>query len=152
MSKDRYHVSGYTLLEVMLVVAIVGILASVAYPAYQSQLQSGRRADAQTVLLEAAQYMERFYTENSRYDQNVSGTSVAIPTGLRQAPIDSSPKFYNITLPSVTSTTYTLRATPINAQLGDGYLEYTNAGVKRWDRDNNGSIGSGERCWQKQCS
>ena len=58
---------GFTLIEVMIVVVIISILAAIAYPAYQSQLQQSRRIDAQTALLELAQYMERYYTTNGSY-------------------------------------------------------------------------------------
>ncbi len=58
---------GFTLIELMLVVAVVGILAAIAYPSYQAQVQKSRRADGLTTLMQIMQSQERFYTVNNRY-------------------------------------------------------------------------------------
>lgn len=68
--------AGFTLIEVMITVAIVAILATVAYPAYLEQVAKGRRADAQAVLLAAQQWMERFYSENYSYAETSAGVAV----------------------------------------------------------------------------
>ncbi len=111
---------GFTLIEVMIAAAIVAILAAVAYPSYQDSVRKSRRADAKAVLLQAGQWMERFYTENNRYDQDRAGTTVATrfaASGLTQAPIDGATKYYNITLTNVSAPplppTFTLNAAPI---------------------------------------
>jgi type IV pilus assembly protein PilE len=72
LSKTEY---GFTLVEVMVVVAIIGILASIAYPSYTEQVAKGRRSQAKVQLLSAQQWMERFYSENYRYDRNSAGTA-----------------------------------------------------------------------------
>lgn len=58
---------GFTLIELMITVAIIGILAAVAYPAYTEQVAKGRRADARVRLVAAQQWMERYYTERYSY-------------------------------------------------------------------------------------
>ena len=73
---------GFTLMELMIVVAIIGILAGIAYPTYQDSVRKSRRADAEAVLLELAQWMERFYTENNRYDQTRAGVAAVSYTHL----------------------------------------------------------------------
>ena len=75
MKTLRKH-QGFTLIELMIVVAVIGILASIAYPSYREYVAKSRRAEAKTVLLSAQQWMERFYTENFRYDKNSAGTPV----------------------------------------------------------------------------
>ena len=71
---------GFTLIEVMMTVVIIGILAAIAYPAYQDQVRKGRRADAMAQLLTLAQAYERFYTSNNTY----AGFWATVPPGQRQ--------------------------------------------------------------------
>jgi type IV pilus assembly protein PilE len=111
--------SGFTLIELMIAVAVLTILIAVALPSYNEQVRKSRRADAQAVLLEAAQFLERFHTENGRYDQDVANTAVALPTVLRQAPKEGATKFYNVTISASAAQTYTLTATPRDAHVGD---------------------------------
>jgi type IV pilus assembly protein PilE len=145
---------GFTLIELMIVVAIIGILAAIAYPSYQSHITKTRRSDAMSALSGLSAAMERHYTENLTYEGaavggNDTGAPAIFPT---QSPIDGNTAFYDLTIESVTpSDTYVIRADPINGQDGDGYLELTNTGQRRWDRNDNGSIDAGENCWEKSC-
>ena len=141
--------NGFSLIELMIVVAIVGILGGLAYPSYMDSITDARRTDAQAVLMEAAQYMERFYTENNRYDEDTGGTAVALPAQLAESPKDSGAKFYDLSVQASTRSTYTLRATPKNGQAGDGFLEITNTFVKAWDSNNNSSLTDAERTWRQ---
>ena len=144
--------AGFTLIELMIVVAVVGILAAVAIPSYREQIRSSNRADAQGALSGLAQAMERHFTQNGTYvgADDGSGVPVIFPT---QAPLDGSSKMYNLRITSVTASTYTLQAQPINGtgQAGDGFLQMTSAGQKGWDRDNSGALNTGEGCWKKSC-
>lgn len=98
---------GFTLIELMIVVAVIGILAAVAYPAYTRHVQRAHRAEARAVLLEAAQYMERYYAANASY------ASASLPARLQYSPAgsDASGARYTLTV-DATATTYTLTATP----------------------------------------
>lgn len=120
---------GFSLIELMIVVAIVAIIAAVALPSYTSYVQRGNRASAKAALLEAQQFMERYYAANNRYDQNNSGTAVALPTRLQTAPSESAK--YDISISAVDSTSFTLIATP-RAGVNDncGNLALTNTGVR----------------------
>ncbi|MEH6626103.1 MAG: type IV pilin protein [Motiliproteus sp.] len=143
---------GFTLIEVMVTVVIAGILLSVAYPSYQGYLMAGRRDNVQVALLGFATTMVRFKSDNNTYvGADVSGTSKAPLTTVypSQTPIDSNTKYYDLTIEAAAAGSYTLRATPISGttQDGDGYMEITSTGIKRWDKDNNGSIGSSETTW-----
>src|SRR6218665_4055160 len=74
--KHQRMQSGFTLIELMIVVAIIGIVSGLAYPAFKEQLAKSRRADAKATLVGAQQWMERLYTENFRYDRNSAGVEV----------------------------------------------------------------------------
>jgi type IV pilus assembly protein PilE len=143
-----------TLIELMIVVAIVGILAAIAYPSYQEQVRTSRRADAQAALMQLAQFMERYYTENDCYqpkgDDDVCDDDNADPTlPFSEAPVDGNDKYYDLTQQINTGTAFTLRATPKRAQSGNGYLELSNTGARSWDEDNSGAIGTSEADWNR---
>ncbi|MDQ5910028.1 MAG: type pilus assembly protein PilE [Pseudomonadota bacterium] len=126
MVMKRQH--GFTLIELMIVVAVMGILAAIAYPSYQDSVRKSRRADARAVLLEAAQFMERRYTENLTAGYG----GVTLPAALQAAPKDGNPKYYNVTLTNLAQNTFTLNAAPTGAQSSDacGTLTVTNTGAK----------------------
>lgn len=92
--------AGFTLVELLIAVAIVGILASVAYPSYQRHVQQARVSDGQAKLMEIASRLERCFTENRSY---TGCDSVSLP-------VDSEGGFYEVT-DSISPTTYTLTAT-----------------------------------------
>ena len=104
---------GFTLLELMIAVAVVGILAAVAIPNYSRYVRQANRADAKTILLENAQFLERNYTENNKYHKDSGGDDISIP-------VTVSPKtgtaLYNISAATLTATTYKLTATPVTGK------------------------------------
>ncbi|GAB4292547.1 MAG: type IV pilin protein [Thiohalomonadaceae bacterium] len=118
---------GFTLIELMIVAAIIGILAAFAYPAYQEYIQNARRSDAQGALMSAANAMERYFTENGSY----AGASAGV-TFPAEAPFDGTTKFYDLSLAALTATTFTIQATPKGAQANDrcGIMTVTNTGAR----------------------
>lgn len=139
---------GFTLIELMVTVAIVGILAAVAYPSYIEQVRKSRRADAKAALVAAAQLMERSYTENNRYTAATIGDA-ATNTFRDHAPADRphADRTYDIsfgTPTTLTANSYTLTATRVGSQASDtgcGDYTLTNTGVKGV------TIGTVSRCW-----
>ena len=136
---------GFTLIELMIVVAIVAILAAIAYPSYQDSVRKSRRADTKSVLLEAAQWMERRYTENNSY---LVDYAADFPTAFKKSPKEGGPVggYYAITLVSAQNS-FTLTATPQTTGGQDkdscGGLTFTNTGAK-------GVLGTGAtvaQCW-----
>jgi type IV pilus assembly protein PilE len=126
-NRTKYS-DGFTLIELIIAIAIIAILASIALPSYREYVRRGDRASARAVLLEAQQFMERFYAVNDAYNQDKAGVAVALPTRLQSAPIEA-PK-YTIAISASAANSYTLTATPNTADSKCGNLTLTNAGVK----------------------
>ena len=132
--QQRQRSLGFTLIEVMIVVAIIGILAAIGYPSYQNQVQKTRRADAKAALMELAQGAERYYTQNGDYDGYVPPFD--------ESPRDSSNKFYDLVF-DPDDQAFALSAEPKNGQEDDGcgILTINQIGTKGSD-DN-------ENCWAR---
>lgn len=109
---------GFTLIEVLVVVAIIGILTAVAYPSYVESVRRGHRTEAQAVLLDAAQYLQRFHGAHDRYDRQRDGTAISLPADISQAPRTGTAR-YAIVLSEVTATRYTLEARPTGPSATD---------------------------------
>lgn len=71
--------SGFTLIELMIVVAIIGILAAVAYPAYTDSIAKGKRGEARAALMNLLQQQERYLTQMNTYETFAAGTPGTLP-------------------------------------------------------------------------
>jgi len=133
--------AGFTPIELMIVVAIVGLLAAIALPSYQSYIARGNRAAARAQLSQAAQYMQRFYAANDRYDADRTGSQTiwaTMPPALMKAPTEGT-QLYEISntganASSATTSTFTLIMRPLTtASMANdkcGGFSLTQAGVK----------------------
>jgi type IV pilus assembly protein PilE len=102
---------GVTLIELMIAVAIIGILAAIAYPSYQAQVRRGNRTEGKTELVEAAQDLEKCYTRYGRYQQAAANLCVAYDR-IRNGTRMSETGRYTITFfGAPADDTYTLQAT-----------------------------------------
>ena len=122
---------GVTLIELLITVVIVGILAAIAYPSYQTYVARANRAEAEGILMENAQFLERNYTTANRYDQDSAGNATALP--FTTSPKTGTAK-YSIAAAygAAPSQTFTLTATRTGTMTGDscGDLTLDNTGVK----------------------
>lgn len=114
--KDR----GFTLVEVMVAVAILAVLLGIAVPLFLDYIKASKRADGVSVLVEAGQFMERNYSKSARYDKDDKGNAIALPPGVSTAPRGGGASYYAISFAEATTeTTFRIRAVPINSMAGD---------------------------------
>lgn len=139
-SNSRKRASGFTLIEIMIVVAIVAILAAIAYPSYADHVRKSRRGQAKADLMEIVQLLERYRTVNNRYN----GFDI---TDFNQSPRDGTAR-YTVTLENADADSYDLVATPTpgGGQEDDTRclaLSINQAGVK----DISSTTGTVAACW-----
>jgi type IV pilus assembly protein PilE len=134
--------NGFTLIELMIVMAIIGILAAIAYPSYTRHMQDSRRADCEGALMQLAAAMERNFSRNNAYSDIIAAGNFS-----GQCPLQGTP-MYNLSIPPalLTPTTYTLWATPVagSPQANDacGRLSLTNTLQKGQ------ATGTLAQCWK----
>lgn len=131
---------GFTLVELMVVLAITGILAALAYPSYQDHIRKARRSDAKNALMSLAQSLEKVYSQTNTF------TGVTI-TGVYGGTV-STDGYYSLSFTNQTASAFTIQATPTTKgnQAADkcGSFTYSSAGVKGVDNSNGMAVND---CW-----
>lgn len=136
---------GFTLVELVTVMAIVAILTAIALPQYRQFIARGHRSEARSTLTHAAQWMERWRTEQGVYQTSPQNAAPPVlPPLLQQSPPPPSAASYNITVATPTPATYTLTATPVGPMAADacGNLWLDSTGL----RGNTGALDI-NTCW-----
>jgi type IV pilus assembly protein PilE len=137
---QRKKANGFTLIELVIAIAIVGILAAIAIPSYQDSVRKSKRKAAAACSVELAQFAERYYTTTG----NLSYTGLAIPVGGLQCSNDLAAE-YTFSYSAVAATSYTITAAALGDQANDGCgnLTLNNVGTKGQ------ASGTIEKCWNK---
>jgi len=130
--------AGFTLIEVMMVVVIIGILAAIAFPSYREYVLRGHRSEGVALLSEAAARQERYYAQNNTYADSVAKLSMSA---------NSDNDHYTLSVVAANATSYSLLATAINSQVDDskcGNLGLNERGVKT----ESGTATDADDCWK----
>ena len=130
------HNHGFTLMELVVTMTIIGILAAVSIPVYTEQVAKGRRAEGKASLLEAANAMERAFTVNNAYPATLTAAGYKTHSG-----DNATDGHYDLAVAS-TATTFTLTATPRRADATCGTFSLTHTGVRAYS-----GSGSARQCW-----
>lgn len=145
---ERRRSGGFTLMELMITVVIIAILAAIAWPIYTKYITKTRRVAAQGCMSEYANYMERYYTTNLRYDKDTAGTANTIAlANLSCAGNSQTGLFYTYDLPaaSLSVSTFAVTAAPQGMQASNdtkcGTLKLDQKGERTADGTDSGA------CW-----
>jgi type IV pilus assembly protein PilE len=133
---------GFTLIELMVVVAIAAILAMIAIPAYTAQIRKSHRTEARTALLDLASREERFYSSNAAYTNLAASLGYPAPDG---GPWAVGSGYYQLQITNWTATSFTAQAVPQNTQTQDtecATFSLTNTGLQ-----NITGTGTVQTCW-----
>ncbi|PID48931.1 MAG: pilus assembly protein PilE [Proteobacteria bacterium] len=145
MNTNKLNNTGFTLIEIMIVVAIIAVLAAIALPSYMDSVTRSHRQAAKSCLAEYAHFMERYYMTNMAYNKDLSGNTFSLPT-LGCATDNALNTRYTFKVDQLTRQTYRVNAIPQNAQAiadqGCGTLSLNHEGSKTVS----GSDGT-KKCW-----
>ena len=115
--RSRYT-RGFTMVELVIVVLVIGILSAIAYPAFQESIQKSRRSDGKTALLAIQLEQEKFRANCTSYATDLDGAGTCISAALTY-PTTSPDSFYNLSITAANATSYTLNAAATGHQSGD---------------------------------
>lgn len=145
----KLRMNGFSLIELLVAVVIVGIIAAIAMPSYRNYVVRGARAAAQTELLEMASLQEKVYLNSNAYTASVTaaynGTTAG---GLGKTSGQTSDGKYALSLSGV-GQTFTLIATPVagGGQAGDGCLTIQENGLRQWHENNDACNSASPTSW-----
>jgi type IV pilus assembly protein PilE len=135
---------GFTLIEVMIVVAIIGILAAIAFPSYQEYIARGKRAEARSELVKADGWLERYYTEFNRYSDTSGNANAAFNARFGNVPSSGTANYIFSIQP--TSASFTLTLAPLGSMSNDACGSYRKTHVTSISYTGTGTSATTARC------
>lgn len=153
LERQQSSSQGFSLVELMVVVAIVGIISMLAYPSYQGFIKGSNRSAAQADLMSLAAAMERHKAASFTYKgAAASAADTGSPAIFHKHSPSAEPyanRQYDLLISQAAGNSYLLQAKPLSssAQNGDGSLYFYSDGRRGWDKDNSGSVSAAEYCW-----
>ena len=138
--------TGFTLIEIMIAVVIVGILAAIAIPSYRTYILKAHRSDAEASLVQIAQLLERQYTANNSY---VAGQVTTCPTDISNSITSLLPgnfasvsTYYTLTVKTCGASAFQLWAQPKSIISGSGLLTLDQTGLKTYNPGIDDTVGT----------
>lgn len=131
---------GFTLIELVVTIAILGILVAIAYPAYQEQIRKSRRPEGQGALVELANVQQQYFSDNFTFTPTLTNLGYTSATTLGG--------HYTLSVPVASASAFTVRARPTGAQALDTHcaqMDLTNTGGKT-SKDSSGTTTTD--CWR----
>lgn len=126
--------AGLTLIELMIVVAIVAILAGITYPSYQNYIKKSRRSQAQSVMLDATNREQQYILDKRQYTNSFTAMNLTFDDyDCTSVATECTNNYYKITIAvdnTATPPEYTITATALNQQVSDGNLTLDSTGAK----------------------
>jgi len=146
----KKNLAGFTLIELMIVVSVIGVLSAIAYSSYQSSVMKSNRSEAKAELSTVAGRLQSCYSMYGRYDDPSSTNLCAVYEKMENAAITSDGRgYYLVDLVAATTTTFTLKAVPIKTpQTKDkdcAYFEYKHTGAHT--SKDKANADSTAKCW-----
>ena len=129
-SVRRYRLAGFSLIELLVVLVIMGVLSAVALPGYTRYVQRGHRTEAMAALLESQHFMERYYSANGQYLSPANAVPL-LPQRLQGIPSQGTVR-YQLSVREATVKSYVLQAVPEGSMAGDicGSLTINQTGLR----------------------
>lgn len=147
---------GFTLIELMIALAVIAILAAIAYPSYQDSIRKGRRSEAFTEIARIQQAQEKHRANNPNYSSNVGSAGLGLNSGGVSASYSTT--YYTFTLSAASATTYTVEAVAVagKSQANDTNCQclralWSGADATYWAGPSCGSVteAQGSSCWRR---
>lgn len=136
---------GFTLIEVLIVIAIIGLLTAIAFPMYEDQVTRARRSDGQSLLLDISARMERFYFDNTAYTTDLRALGFTLANTVPSTEGHYTATVAGATGPCPIANCFTVTATPAGAHAPDAYCG--NLTLNSMGQKTESGSGPVDRCW-----